>query len=68
MIKVVQVDKIDDKKVYEIKSAHEDLSKSKDKDKILHLDLTDTTGNTELARYYGSYKEFVTSVLKLEAE
>jgi len=49
LIKVVQVDKIDDKKVYEIKSAHEDLSKSKDKDKILHLDLTDTTGNTELA-------------------
>ena len=49
MKKVIQVDKIDQAKVDEIKSAHDDLSKSKDKDKILHLDLTDTTGNTELA-------------------
>ena len=49
MKKVIQVDKIDQAKVDEIKSAHEDLSKSKDKEKILHLDLTDTTGNTELA-------------------
>lgn len=49
MIKIVNVDVIDDKKVDEIRSAHEDLSKSKDKDKILHLDLTNTTGNTELA-------------------
>lgn len=49
MKKVIQVDKIDQAKVDEIKSAHEDLSKSKDKEKILHLDLTETTGNTELA-------------------
>ncbi len=49
MKKVVPVDIIDQAKVDEIKSAHEDLSKSKDKEKILHLDLTNTTGDAELA-------------------
>lgn len=49
MKKVVQVDIIDQAKVDEIKSAHADLSKSNDREKILHLDLTNTTGNTELA-------------------
>lgn len=39
--------------VDEIKSAHEDLSKSKDKEKILHLDLSNTTGDAELASKAG---------------
>ncbi|MBK6771302.1 MAG: hypothetical protein IPG78_04005 [Ignavibacteria bacterium] len=51
--KVIQVDKIDQAKVDEIKSAHDDLSKSKDKDKILHLDLTDTTGKKKFTKKGG---------------
>lgn len=49
MKKVVPVDIIDAKMVEKIKSAHDDLSKSQDKEKILHLDLTNTKGDIELA-------------------